>query len=62
MSYVKKTIEIDEKAIKKTKKILAVTTDKDAVNFALQLVCEEDEIIKTQEKFSGKLDLQDLFK
>ena len=62
MSYVKKTIEIDAQAIKKTKKILQVATDKDAVNMALRLVCEEDEIIKTHEKLAGHLELEEMYK
>jgi Arc/MetJ family transcription regulator len=62
MSYVKKTIEIDAQAIKKTKKILRVATDKDAVNMALRLVCEEDEIIQTHEKLAGHLELEELYK
>ena len=62
MSYVKKTIEIDAQAIKKTKKILDVSTDKEAVNLALQLICDEDEIIRTHESLAGHLQLQDLFR
>ncbi len=62
MSYVKKTIEIDSEAIKKTKKILDVSTDKEAVNLALQLICDEDEIIKTHEKLAGRLELHELFR
>jgi hypothetical protein len=36
-----------------------VATDKDAVNMALRLVCEEDEIIKTHEKLAGHLELEE---
>jgi Arc/MetJ family transcription regulator len=62
MSYIKKTIEIEEKSIKKIKKILNVKTDKDAVNLALKIICEEDELIKSHEKFSGQIELDDIFK
>ena len=62
MTYIKKTIEINAQAIKKTKKILAVSTDKEAVNLALELVCAEDEIIRTHEKLAGQLELQELFR
>jgi Arc/MetJ family transcription regulator len=62
MSYVKKTIEIDAQAIKKTKKIFDVSTDKEAVNLALKFICDEDEIIRTHESLAGQLQLQDLFR
>jgi Arc/MetJ family transcription regulator len=60
--YVKKTIEIDNQMIKKSKKILNVSTDKEAVNQALRLICEEDEIIKTHEKLAGNLEIVDMFR
>ena len=62
MAYVKKTIEIDAQAIKKTKKIFDVSTDKEAVNLALKFICDEDEIIRTHESLAGQLQLQDLFR
>lgn len=62
MSYVKKTIEIDVQAIKKTKRILDVSTDKDAVNLALQLICDEDDIIRTHEKLAGQIEIRELFR
>lgn len=62
MAYVKKTIEIDSQAIQRTKKILDVSTDKEAVNLALRLICEEDDIIQAHEKLAGKLELKELFR
>lgn len=62
MPYVKKTIEIDDQMIKKSKKILNVSTDKEAVNQALRLICEEDEIIQGHEKLAGSLEIADMFR
>lgn len=61
MTYVKKTIELDIEAVEKVRKIFDVKTDKEAVNQALRMIAEEDEIIKTHKKLAGKLDLEDLF-
>jgi Arc/MetJ family transcription regulator len=62
VTYVKKTIEIDAKAIREVKRILDVSTDKEAVNAAMRLICEEDEIIKTHEKLASSVEIRDLFK
>lgn len=61
MAYAKKTIEIDVEAIKKVRKIFDLDTDKEAVNQALRLIAEEDDIIKIHEKLAGKLSLEDIF-
>lgn len=61
MTYVKKTIELDIEAVEKVRKIFDVKTDKEAVNQALRMIAEEDEIIKIHLKLSGKLDLQEIF-
>ena len=58
---VKKTIELDEKAIKKARQIFAVKTDKEAVNRALHLVAEENDIIQTHVSLAGQVELRDLF-
>lgn len=59
--YIKKTIELDTVAIKKLHRIFDVKTDKEAVNRALQLVTEEDEIIQTHERLAGTSDFDLLF-
>lgn len=58
---VKKTIELDEKAIRKLRLIFKADTDKEAVNRALQLVSEEDEIIRTHESLAGSVSLENPF-
>lgn len=58
---VKKTIELDEKAIKKLRLIFDVHTDKEAVNRALQLLTEEDDIICTHESLAGSVKLNGSF-
>lgn len=58
---VKKTIELDEKAIRRLKLIFKVETDKEAVNRALQLVSEEDDIIRTHESLAGSASLENPF-
>ncbi len=55
---VKKTIELDERAIRKLRIIFNTDTDKEAVNKALQLVTEEDDIIQTHESLAGRLKLK----
>lgn len=62
MSEVKKTMEMDQEAIEKLRKIFNVKTDKEAVNRALRLVVSEDEIIETHQKLSGTLELEEMFK
>jgi hypothetical protein len=61
MGIVKKTIELDENAIRKLRLIFDVDTDKEAVNRAIQLVASEDDIIRVHEELSGKIELDDLF-
>lgn len=56
-NLAKKTIELDVSAIKKVRKIFKVKTDKEAVNRALYLVAEEDDIIKTHETLAGTVKL-----
>ncbi len=59
--YVKKTIELDEALVKKVRRLFDVKTDKEAVNRALQLVADEDEIIETHVALAGRLDLETPF-
>lgn len=60
-TLVKKTIELDMEAVNKAREIFQVKTDKEAVNRALYLVAEEDEIIETHEALAGKIELEDMF-
>ena len=57
----KKTIELDVSAVKKVRRIFKVKTDKEAVNRALRLVAEEDEIIQTHERLAGSVKLDNPF-
>jgi len=60
-NYVKKTIELDEDALKAVRSIFETKTDKDAVNQALRLVAEEEEIIRSHASLAGKVELDTLF-
>jgi Arc/MetJ family transcription regulator len=60
-TYVKKTIELDKDALKAVRSIFDTKTDKDAVNQALRLVAEEEEIIRTHASLAGKVELDTLF-
>lgn len=60
-NYVKKTIELDEDAVKKVRRIFDVKTDKEAVNQALRLVAQENDIIETHESLAGKIPIEDIF-
>lgn len=58
---VKKTIELDERAIKKVRLIFEAKTDKEAVNRALHLVAEEDDIIRAHESLAKHANLKNIF-
>lgn len=60
-ALTKKTIELDQNAINRLRVIFNVSTDKEAVNRAIQLIAEEDEIIKTHKALVGKANLKNLF-
>lgn len=59
--FTKKTIELDNDAIRKVRVILDVKTDKEAVNRALRIIADEDDIIRTHQALAGSTDLLDLF-
>ncbi len=61
-NLTKKTIELDQKSINRLRIIFNVSTDKEAVNRAIQLVAEEDKIIQTHERLAGKAAIKDVFK
>lgn len=52
-AYVKKTMFLNESYIKKALKILDTKTEKDAVNKALQIIVEEDQIINVHKDIGG---------
>jgi len=62
-NMVKKTIELNQEYIDKARNIFQVKTDKEAVNKALELAIQEDEIIATHNTIRKQGDLiEDLFK
>lgn len=60
-NMVKKTIELDNQAIKKARKYFGVKTDKEAVNRALYLAIQEEEIIQAHQQLAGKLKLRAIY-
>lgn len=59
--FRKKTIELDQKSVDRLRIIFNVSTDKEAVNRAIQLVSQEDKIIQTHQEVAGKIHLRDIF-
>ena len=60
--YVKKTMYINSSYIKKALKILDVKTEKEAVNKALEIIVEEDEIIKAHKEIGGTNSIEQVYK
>ncbi|MBD3421990.1 MAG: hypothetical protein GF398_17905 [Chitinivibrionales bacterium] len=52
-SYVKKTMFLNKSYIRKALRILNAKTEKEAVNKALQIVVDEDEIIHAHDEVGG---------
>lgn len=61
-AYVKKTMFLNSDYIKKALRILNVKTEKEAVNKALEIVVEEDEIINMHKDIGGTDSLQQVYK
>ena len=61
-SFVKKTIELDVDLVKRVREIFDVSTDKEAVNRALQLVASEEGLIEIHDELSGAIDLADIYR
>jgi Arc/MetJ family transcription regulator len=61
-AYVKKTMFINTNYIKKALKILDVKTEKEAVNKALEIVIEENEIINAHKEIGGTKSVQQVYK
>lgn len=59
--YVKKTMFINERYIKRALRILNAKTEKEAVNKALEIVIEEDRIIAAHKDIGGKGRLEQVF-
>jgi Arc/MetJ family transcription regulator len=60
--YVKKTMYINSNYIKKALKILDVKTEKEAVNKALEIIVEENEIIKAHKEIGGTNSIEQVYK
>ena len=60
--YVKKTMYINSNYIKKALKILDAKTEKEAVNKALEIIVEEDEIIKAHKEIGGTNSIEQVYK
>jgi hypothetical protein len=52
-SYVKKTMFLNKSFIRKARRILNTKTEKDAVNRALEIVIEENAIIRAHKEIAG---------
>jgi|WetSurMetagenome_2_1015567.scaffolds.fasta_scaffold27027_2 hypothetical protein len=52
-SYAKKTMFLNTSFIRKARKILSAKTEKDAVNRALEIVVEENAIIRAHKEIAG---------
>jgi len=62
-NMVKKTIELNQEYIDKARNIFQVKTDKEAVNKALELAIQEDEIIAAHSAIRKQGDfIEDIFK
>ena len=61
-AYVKKTMFINTNYIKKALKILDVKTEKEAVNKALEIVIEENEIINAHKEIGGTKSVEQVYK
>ena len=60
--YVKKTMFLNYDYLKKALRILNVKTEKDAVNKALEIVVEEDEIISVHREIGGTYSPKQIYK
>jgi Arc/MetJ family transcription regulator len=54
MRMVKKTIELDQDSVDRVRALFRVRTEKQAVNKALELVLQDDEIITAHSEIGGK--------
>lgn len=61
MTFVKKTIELDQDAINRIKSALNVKSEKEAVNFVLKQFDEEIQISEATLKWAGKLNIETVF-
>ena len=61
MSFVKKTIELDQDAINRIKIALNAKTEKDAVNTVLNLFDTDIRLAETTFKDKGRFDFEVLF-
>ncbi|MFH0977061.1 MAG: type II toxin-antitoxin system VapB family antitoxin [Spirochaetota bacterium] len=60
--YVKKTILLNQAYVDKAVKLFNVKTEKEAVNRALEIAVEEEEIINAHREISGEGTIERVFK
>jgi Arc/MetJ family transcription regulator len=61
-TFVKKTMFVNKGYLKKAVRILNTKTEKEAVNKALELVVEEDDIIETHKAIGGTEALRRIYR
>jgi len=61
-AYVKKTMFLNKTFIKKAVRILNAKTEKEAVNRALEIVVEEDEIISMHKDIGGSGEIEKVYR
>ncbi|MBI5418092.1 type II toxin-antitoxin system VapB family antitoxin [Candidatus Poribacteria bacterium] len=61
-AIVKKTIYLNQNYINKALKIFDVKTEKEAVNRALEIIVEEDDIISMHKEIKGLGEVEKVFK
>jgi len=61
IKFVKKTILLNQSFVNRARRIFDVKTEKDAVNKALEMVVEEDEIISIHKEIGGLGKIERIF-
>jgi len=59
---VKKSLMLNQEYVNKALKILNVRTEEEAVNRALELIVEEDDMIEVHKEIGGKGEIESVFK
>jgi hypothetical protein len=60
--YAKKTMFLNKSFIKKARQILNAKTEKDAVNRALEIAIEENEIIRAHKDIAGAANIEKIYR
>ena len=61
-AYTKKTMFLNTSNIRKAQRILNAKTEKDAVNRALEIVIEENDIIQTHKEIAGAGNIEKIYR